>query len=243
MSYKHRELQITYTPGKGWYNFVLYVEPKLGFASTSLNAAFSLERPTACVDEWRGRLQRCEPNALHTTLVESRTIPDLFHPCVDEDPDSPSAIGGKGCVCYQTWYDPEFGLPVVAHHHRTVRGRTDQWKYLTYAPLELRPDDTFASFVIDHGYFWIRTTEGVLSILPQKEGRGYGMGYGGGGPYELARYLQKLIDSDGQDTAAGSGSPAAVSQPDRRLVEWVTSDDVAWSQELTLKDLKKIRHG
>ncbi len=32
---------------------------------------------------------RCEPNAMHCTLVEPKKIPILFHPCVTEDKDSP----------------------------------------------------------------------------------------------------------------------------------------------------------
>ncbi len=65
---------------------------------------------------------RCEPNAMHCTLVEQRKIPALFHPCAEEDKDSPSAIRGSGCVCRRTFYDIEFVLPVVGAHSRT-RGR------------------------------------------------------------------------------------------------------------------------
>lgn len=61
--------------------------------------------------EWLGRLVRCEPNALHCTLVEPTKIPTLFHPCVTEDPSSPSAVSGSGCVCRRTFYDPESGPP------------------------------------------------------------------------------------------------------------------------------------
>jgi len=107
--------------------------------------------------------------------VESQRIPSLFDPCVDEDPASPSAVGGTGCVCRRAWSDPEFGLPVVGEHFRTRGGATDRWTFRTYAPLDLRPDDVFASVIIDRtsGLFWIRTAAGTLSLLPESVSRGY----------------------------------------------------------------------
>ncbi|MFB6876312.1 hypothetical protein [Streptomyces sp. NPDC056323] len=119
--------------------------------------------------EWLSRLVRCEPNAMHCTLVEPTKIPALFHPCVTEDKNSPSAVRGSGCVCRRTFYDPEFGLPVVGEHFKHAgAGGTDQWSYKTYAPLELRPDDIFSSFHTGRGLFWARTDKGDLSILPQR---------------------------------------------------------------------------
>ncbi|WP_240677106.1 hypothetical protein [Actinacidiphila soli] len=242
MSYKQRDLKVTYEPHKGWAHFVLYTEPEHGIAAGGLNATASFERQTPYVREWLGRLQRCEPNALHATLVENRKIPDLFHPCVYDDKDSPSAVGGSGCVCYQTSYDPEFGLPVVEHHYRTVGGNIENWTYFTYAPLDLRPDDTFASLIIDQRHlFWVRTADGVLSLLPEENGRGYGVGYGGGGPAELAQYIQKLIDSNGQDTAAGASRYDDSADP--QIHAWVSSEAATGSQELTLDDLKRIQRG
>ncbi|MFE2431908.1 hypothetical protein ACFXJ5_34940 [Streptomyces sp. NPDC059373] len=115
-------------------------------------------------------------------------IPSLFHACVKDDTYSPSAVGGSGCVCYRTFMDPEFALTVVAHHHRTVSGNVDRWTYNTYAPLDLRPNDEFARLIIDRaGPFWVRTANGLLSFLPEEQARGYNIGYGGGGPAELAR--------------------------------------------------------
>lgn len=48
-----------------------------------------------------------------------------------------------------------------------------------------------------------RLLNGLLSLLPEEKGRAYGSGYGGGDPSELARYITRLLDSGGEDTAAG----------------------------------------
>jgi hypothetical protein len=120
-------------PEKGYLNFVLYTDARLGIASSSLNAELHIEASqiqTPHFQEWLSRLMRCEPNAMHCTLVEPTKIPALFHPCVTEDKNSPSAISGSGCVCRRTFYDPEFGLPFVGEHFKHVgTGGTDQWSY------------------------------------------------------------------------------------------------------------------
>ena len=238
MSFKQPDLTLTFSPRKGYAHFVVYIEPSDGTVDSSLNASVSLERESRYIREWRDRLQRCEPNALHTLLVDSRKIPELFHPCVDDDKDSPAAANETDCFCYQTWTDPELGLPVVAQHARA--GRDDTWMYYTFAPLDLRPEDTFASLIFDHGeLFWIRTTNGLLSLLPEQRARGYNVGYSGGGPNELAHYIQKLIDTDGQDTAAGTDGTSA----DERVRAWVSSKDAARTRELTLDDLRRIQRG
>jgi len=129
MSRQRRDLKLVYEPDEGWAHFVLYTEPTRGAVASAFNATVAVERETPYSREWLGRLERCEPNTLHTTLVSSDKIPNLFHPCVYEDKDSPGAIAGSGCVCLQPWYDPEFGLPVVADHYRTVGGAIERWKY------------------------------------------------------------------------------------------------------------------
>jgi hypothetical protein len=121
---------------------------------------------------WRSRLKRCEPNALHCTLVEPTKIPSLFHSCVTEDKNSTAAIFGADCTCRRAFYDPEFGLPVVGEHHKHGgNGGMDQWSYRTYAPLALRPDDVFSSFITGRGLFWARTDKGLLSFLPHRVAR------------------------------------------------------------------------
>ena len=93
----------------------------------------------------------------------------------------PSAVAGSGCLCFKSSMDHQFGLPVVAPHYRTVGGNMDCWTYKTYVPLDLRPDDEFSLLIIDRtGLFWIRTRDGLLSLLPEENGRGYGTGYGRG---------------------------------------------------------------
>lgn len=242
MSYRPRDLNLAYEPAKGWAHFVLYTEPRHGVAYGALNGTASIEQVTPYVREWLGRLQRCEPNALHTTLVPADKIPDLFHPCVYDDKDSPSAVGGSGCVCHQTFLDPEFGLPVVAEHYRTVSGNIDSWKYLTYTPLDLRPQDSFASLALAGDQFWARTTGGLLVLLPEEHGHGYGVGYSGGGPYELAGYISRLVESGGKDTAADSLRRSS-DAPDPRILAWVSSQAAKRPQELTLEGLKRIQQG
>ncbi|WNI20002.1 hypothetical protein [Actinacidiphila sp. ITFR-21] len=228
--YAHPELNLT-DPGKGYAHFVLYTEPRLNVAGAAWNATINIELDSPYVQEWVDRLQRCEPNALHTTFVMNREIPRLFHPCVDEDKTSPAANGGN-CHCFRTWTDPEYGLPVVGRHSRSAG--QDRWIYMTYAPLALRPDDVVYSVVADRGdVFWARTTGGVLAVLPMLESSGYGAGprSGTGGASTFGAYLQQLVDSEGRDTAAKGRDTSS-----RQLVNWVRSD-AAHRQELVLRDL------
>ncbi|WP_411139032.1 hypothetical protein [Streptomyces sp. C10] len=241
MTFEPVDLNLT-DPTKGYLNFVLYTEARLGIASTSLNAEVSIEAnqaQTPHMQEWLSRLVRCEPNAMHCTLVEPMKIPALFHPCVTEDKNSPSAKSGSGCVCRRTFYDPEFGLPVVGKHFKHVgEGGTDQWSYKTYAPLELRPDDTFSSFITGRGLFWARTEKGLLSILPQRNALGYNIGYNGGGPHALATYLTQVADTDGENTAAG----APYEQAHPAILAWTQSSVTdRGKNELTLSDLKALQ--
>ncbi|MFE7854379.1 hypothetical protein [Streptomyces sp. NPDC057403] len=232
-----------YDPTAGYIHFVLYSEPKYGIVGAAWNGTVSIEQESPYVQEWLGRLQPSVPNTLHTTLVESDKIADLFHACVDDDKDSPAAVSGSGCLCYRSFTDPKFGLPVVAHHYRTVGGNIDQWTYKAYAPLDLRPGDEFHRLIIDRtsGMFWIRTRDGLLSILPEEHGRAYGSGYGGGGPSELARYITALLDSGGEQTAA-AGDRRHNTQPDPKVFDWVSSEAATRTQELSYDDLAGIRN-
>ncbi|MFD5000056.1 hypothetical protein [Streptomyces buecherae] len=240
MTYEARDLNLS-DPMTGYLHFVLYTEARLGIASSSLNAVLNIEASqtvTPHFQEWLSRLVRCEPNAMHCTLVESTKIPTLFHPCVTQDTDSPSAIAGSGCTCRQTFYDPEFGLPVVAKHFKHVgSGGTDQWSYKTYAPLELRPDDVFSSFITGRGLFWARTDKGLLSILPQRHALGYSIGYNGGGPHALAAYLTQIARNDGGTTPAGT----SYEQAHPAIVAWTQSSAAErGTNELTLRDLQDM---
>ncbi|SCF67286.1 hypothetical protein [Streptomyces sp. Ncost-T10-10d] len=240
MTFEPVDLNLT-DPEKGYLHFVLYTEARRGYASSSLNAVLEIEASqtvTPHFQEWRSRLEPCEPNAMHCTLVVPTEIPSLFPPCVAEDKDSPSAIAGSGCTCRQTFYDPEFGLPVVAEHfkHAGTSG-TDQWSYTTYAPLALRPDDIFSSLITGRGLFWARTDKGLLSILPQKHAVGYNIGYNGGGPHALAAYLTQIARNDGGTTPAGT--PYEQAHP--ALVVWTQSGAAErGTNELTLRDLQDM---
>lgn len=241
MPYQPPDLNLT-DPTKNFLHFVLYTEPSAGIASNSLNADISIEptqTQTPHFQEWLSRLQRCEPHALHCTLVEPAKIPALFHPCVEDDKDSPAAVAGSGCLCRRAFYDPEFGLPVVAEHFKNVGGDgLDQWTYQTYAPLDLRPDDTFSRFIVGRGLFWARTETGTLSILPQHHANGYNIGYSGGGPRALAQYLTQIADTDGHDTAAGTQHEP----PHPAILTWTQSEAADRGvNELTLRDLKAMQ--
>ncbi|MFB7918058.1 hypothetical protein [Streptomyces sp. NPDC056061] len=240
MTFEAHDLNLS-DPTTGYLNFVLYTEPRLGVVASSLNAELDIEAQqtvTPHFQEWLSRLERCEPNAMHCTLVTPTKIPSLFHPCVEEDKNSPAAFAGTGCHCRRTFYDPEFGLPVVGEH-RKLRGEggTDQWSYTTYAPLELRPDDIFSSFHTGRGLFWARTDKGLLSILPQKHGVGYNIGYSGGGPHALAAYLTQIARNGGGTTPAGTPYEDA----DPAIVAW-TQSKVAdrGTNELSLGDLQAM---
>ncbi|MEV7122226.1 hypothetical protein [Kitasatospora griseola] len=250
MSYSQHELNLTFDPTRSRSaHFLLEIVPDSGFASSALNAEVSIEQGSRYVREWFERLRRCEPNPLHTTLVGNDRISDLFHPCVDEAPDSPSAVG-TGCVCRRTFTDPEFGLPVIGVHFRTDSSGgplpwkpqdIDQWTYRTYAPLGLRDEETCTSLIIDQrtGLFWMRTSRGVLTLLPERSGRGYGVGYGGGGPGALAEYIQQLVDSDGKDTVvAGAGRSSVRVAPG--IEDFVQSEASRRTQELTLAQLRSL---
>ncbi|MFD3678603.1 hypothetical protein [Streptomyces sp. NPDC058613] len=241
MTFEARDLNLT-DPTKGFMHFVLYSEARLGVATLSWNAELRIEpqqTTTPRLQEWRSRLVRCEPNAMHCMLVERSRIPALFHPCVTEDASSPSASGGVGCMCRRTFYDPEFGLPIVGEHFKQRQeGGTDQWTYQTFAPLGLRPEDAFSRLYISRHLFWGRTENGSLSILPQREGRGYSVGYNGGGPAALAAYLTQLADSGGQKTAAG----ASYEQAHPAILAWTQSSAAdRGTTELSVGDLQAMQ--
>ncbi|MFI1226248.1 MULTISPECIES: hypothetical protein [unclassified Streptomyces] len=240
MTFEPRELNLT-DPEKGYLHFVLYTEAGRGVASASLNAELDIEARqtvTPHFQEWLSRLERCEPDALHCTLVAPVKIPSLFHPCVTEDRNSPAAIDGSGCTCRRTFYDPEFGLPVVGEHFEHADpGGIDRWSYTTYAPLELRPDDTFSRFITGRGLFWARTAKGLLSILPQQHGLGYNLGYSGGGPHALAAYLTQIARNNGGPTPAGT----AYEYAHPAIVAWTQSTaDERGTNELSLNDLQSM---
>ncbi|MFJ6769952.1 hypothetical protein ACIQOV_03045, partial [Kitasatospora sp. NPDC091257] len=174
---------------------------------------------------------------LHALLVTNQEMPRLFHPCVDEDAASSSAVSGSGCVCRRTFTDPEFGTPVVAEHYRTVGRGTDRWTYQTLSPVSLRDGESVTTLVIDRGTFWTRTSRGVLSLIPTHRANGYNVGYSGGGPRALAAYIQQLVDSDGKDTAAlgpGRGIPS------QGALAFTKSEAAKRTQELTLNQLKTL---
>lgn len=222
-------------PTKGFFHFALYSEPSNGIACAALNADVAIERNSIYVAQWRERLRKCTPNALHATLVTTESVPQLFGPCAEEGHAANAMFD-----CHDSYVDPLFGLPVVVRHTRNARSGRETWACSTYAPLDLRPDDQFERLIIDResNTFWARTTDGVLSLLPEAQGRGYNVGYGGGGPIELARYITQLLDTGGKETAAG-GTPFT-EKPNAQILKWATSDLPARDREWTLRKLRTL---
>lgn len=61
------------------------------------------------------------------------------------DKDNSSAVSGSGCLCRQAFYEPEFGCPLwPSTSSMSVKETRTSGAYPTYAPLDLRPDDTFS---------------------------------------------------------------------------------------------------
>jgi len=232
-----RELHLTHDAERGYWHFVLYIEPP-GACGSALNATQQFDPgPSPYAAEWLNRLQRCDPDALHVTLVGSNEAQALWHPCVYEDPDSPSAVAQDGCVCWQTFRDPVTWLPVTAHHYRTVTGNIENWQYRTYAPLSLPDGERLEALIIDREphMFWIRSSSGRLHVMPEQTGAGYSCGYHGGGPVQLASMIDKIVASDGYDVAA---EPSSRTRPSERVLAWVSSEAADRTQELTLNQLK-----
>jgi len=248
MAYQPRhDLEFVYDPNRGACHFVLYSEPPSVGPGIALNGGkiLTIDKTVdgrAATDgspytkEWVQRLEPCDPDALHVALVGSKDAASLWHPCVYDDPQSPVTIADDGCVCWQTFYDPVTWMPVAANHYRTVSGNHENWRYYTCAPLGLPDGERLASLIIGGSEVWMRTEDGTLHFLPQAAGAGYSSGYGGGGPTELARMIEKIVRSDGYDFTPGT----ARGMPDRKILSWVSSKAAKHTQELSLEQLKLL---
>jgi hypothetical protein len=241
------DLQLVYDPSKGFCQLVLYSEPPgigpgIAFNSGKILTVHKTDDGRAVttgspyVEEWLQRLEPCEPDASHVALVGSKDGAALWQPCVYDDPQSPVSIAGDGCVCWQTFRDPVTWMPVAANHFRTVSGNHENWRYHTCSPLGLPEGERLASLIIESTEIWMRTENGTLFFLPEAQGAGYGSGYGGGGPTELARMIDKIVQQDGYDIAPGT--PAGM--PNRRVLAWVSSPAAKHRQELSLDQLKLL---
>ncbi|WP_331731574.1 hypothetical protein [Kitasatospora sp. NBC_01300] len=254
MTESQHDLTLTYDPNKTWAHFLLYTEPERGIIGASLNATVKIERTSAYVQEWEQRLRRCTPNPLHTTMVDNKDIPALFHPCVEEDKESPSAVDGTGCTCYRTSLDPATGMPVVSWHYRTSTGDSpasilpwktdsdtpiDRWTHHTYAPLGLRDTETCTSLIIDRrsGHFWLRSDHGTLYLLPERNGHGHGL-EGASGRGALADFIQQLVESEGQDTSVAAPRKRTPTAPG--IEAFLQSPEARRTQELSLTDLRNL---
>lgn len=240
MPYQHESnLEFTYNPDRGYMHFVLYFETGDHGPGSAINSTRSFEVTDSCyVTEWVDRLRSCKANALHVSLVSDDEAPNLWDQCVYTDPKSPAAIVEDGCVCWQTFYDPLTLLPIAKHHFRTVTGNIETWTYWTFAPLALPEGERLEKLVIDREaqMLWVRTANGVLHILPEKIGRGYSVGYSGGGPSELARLIEKISATDGYDLSPGTNGITASS----RVLTWATSEAANATQEISLSQLQRL---
>ncbi|MET8298183.1 hypothetical protein ABZW02_29650 [Streptomyces sp. NPDC005180] len=49
---------------------------------------------------------------------------------------------------------------------------------------------------------------GDLHFLPRTDSSGYGIGYGGGGPYTLCQMIEQLVESDGSNSTPADAGPS-----------------------------------
>ncbi|WP_328741273.1 hypothetical protein OHA91_39690 (plasmid) [Streptomyces erythrochromogenes] len=224
-----------YDPRMGWLRLEVYVEPENGVAMFMSNGHVSVKKDESQrVNEWISRLNESKVTALHALLVEDSKIGDLFHPCVYDDKDSPSAIGGQGCLCKQAFTDPLTALPVVREHYRTVSGNIETWTYRSITSRGLPPSSKVTSIIVDPHEFWMRDDDGALHFLPRTDNSGYGIGYGGGGPYTLCQMIEQLVESGGTVATPPRHRPA----PNDALAAWARDDTISHQGEYTLKDLR-----
>jgi|SRR5690606_10192560 len=233
-----RELNLTYDPQWGRFNFVLYSEQPTEWTS-ALNATQRLRKSSEYAREWTDRLQGTDPSPLHLALVSKEEAPRLWAPCVFDDPESSSAVAADGCLCLSTFYDPLTWMPVVKEHYRTVTGNIEYWEYWTFAPLSLPEGQTLERLIIDEdaGVMWLRNDRDELHFLPEERGKGYSVGYAGGGPGKLAKMIEKIVVSDGHDFTPNTSHVAA--HP--HLSEWTSSPEAKQTRELSLAQLKTLR--
>jgi hypothetical protein len=239
MGYQHnRDLHLTYDDNRGYWHFVLYIEPPVA-AGAEINAGCRFDASSSrYATTWLQRLTDCEPDALHVALIGGREARALWDPCVYDDPESPSAVAGDGCVCWKSSRDPITWLPVVAHHHRTVSGNIETWTHHTFAPLELPETLQISSLIIDHeaDTQWVRLEDGTLQLLPEVGGRGYSAGYSGSGPSDLGAMIEQIVERDGYGITASGLKDL----PDEKVFNWVSSSAAAHTQELSLEQLKTL---
>jgi hypothetical protein len=238
-----REVHLKHDRRRGYWNFILYL--KNGVVTAGFNGSQMIEKPvsphermSSYATEWLNSLVRCEPDALHVAITGPKNAARLWHPCYFDDPESPAALE-DGCLCWQSLRDPATQMPVAAEHFRTVTGNIEHWHYYTFAPLELPDDERLASVIVDREarVFWIRTTSGALYLFPEERGRGYEIGYGGGGPGELARFITKIVRSDGYDLSAGTTNEEHYNE---LVDDWACSSASNYTQELTLEQLRSL---
>lgn len=233
-----RDLNLTYDPQRGWFNFVLYSEGPQSWHS-ALNATQRLRKSSRYAQEWIDRLQATDPSPTHMALVKNDEAPLLWNPCVFDDPESPSAVAGDRCGCLTTLYDPLTWMPVVKEHERTVGGDSERWKYWTFSPLSLPEGQVLERLIIDQeaGVMWLRNDRGELHFLPEKVAEGYEVGYGGSGPGKLAAMIEKIVDSDGHDVTPDTNQVTA--HP--HLKDWTSSPESKQTRELSLAQLEALR--
>jgi hypothetical protein len=113
-------------PKTGCLHLALYTEARRGIDSSSLNAKPDIEAfqtVTPHLQEWLSRLVRCEPNAMHCTLVGPTKNPALFHPCVTEDKDSPLASEARAVCADRPSTSPSSDCPSWANTVRRASAR------------------------------------------------------------------------------------------------------------------------
>jgi hypothetical protein len=75
-----------------------------------------------------------------------------------------------------------------------------------------------------------------LHFLPRTDSSGYGIGYGGGGPYALCQMIEQLVESDG----ANSVPVRWRDEPNGALVTWARDSEISHQGEYTIEELRSM---
>jgi hypothetical protein len=86
-------------------------------------------------------------------------------------------------------HDPETDMPAVYFHKNTG----DEY-IATKVPFRIGTTDPLKSVILSGSTVWIVTRDDRLWIAPERPGLGLNWGYGGSGPYTLAKLLEVLLD-------------------------------------------------
>jgi len=86
-------------------------------------------------------------------------------------------------------HDPETDMPAIYFNKDT----RDEY-VATTVPFRIRRTEPLKSVILSGSTVWIVTRDDRLWIAPERPGLGLAWGYGGSGPYTLAKLIERLLD-------------------------------------------------